>query len=149
MPLPSFQELMLPLLNLISDRNVHKLRDITEELAQQFNLSIEEREVLLPSGRGKLFNNRVSWARFYLIKAGLVSSPRRGTIVITNNGLNAINQNPQIIDRAFLSQFEEFKEFLGQMVMPEKFLKPRRLRNYHLQLQRKLLKMHIRILNKS
>ncbi len=115
MPLPTFQELMLPLLKTISDRNDYKLKVIKDELANMYNLNSEERNMLLPSGRGKLFGNRVEWAKFYLLKAGLISSPRRGYIKITNNGLNALNQNPQIIDRAFLSQFEEFREFQEQI----------------------------------
>lgn len=114
MPLPTFQELMLPLLKAISDRNDYRLKVIKDELANIYNLNSEERNILLPSGRGKLFNNRVDWAKFYLLKAGLISSPRRGYIKITSNGLNASNQNPQIIDRAFLSQFEEFREFQEQ-----------------------------------
>ena len=114
MPLPTFQELMLPLLKVISDRSNYRLKVIKDELANIYNLNIEERNILLPSGRGKLFNNRVEWAKFYLLKAGLISSPRRGYIEITNNGLNALNQNPQIIDRAFLSQFEEYRAFQEQ-----------------------------------
>ncbi len=115
MPLPTFLELMLPLLKTISDRNEHRLKDIKDELANIYNLDSEERNILLPSGRGKLFSNRGDWAKFYLLKAGLLSSPKRGYIKITDNGLDALNQNPRIIDKAFLSQFEEFREFQEQI----------------------------------
>jgi restriction system protein len=61
--IPDFESLMLPLLRFAADREEHSLRDAIEVLAEQFELSAEERKELLPSGRQATFDNRVGWAR--------------------------------------------------------------------------------------
>ncbi len=102
---------MLPLLKLVSDKQEHKFRDIIEELAKQFKLTDDERKELLPSGQQPTFDNRVGWAKTYLKKAGLLDSPRRATIVITQRGLDVLSQNPPNINVRFLRQFREFVDF--------------------------------------
>ncbi len=111
MPIPTYDNITLPLLKLVSDLQVHRLKDAIEILAQEFNLTEEEKESLLPSRRGKLFNNRVHWARFYLLRALLLEAPMRGCVKITQRGLKVLNQNPEKIDEKFLDQFKEFKDF--------------------------------------
>ena len=54
---------MLPLLALLGDGQEWRLREAVERLADQFDLSQEERAALLPSGRAAVFHDRVSWAR--------------------------------------------------------------------------------------
>ncbi len=78
MAIPNYQTIMLPLLQLASDGREHKFSQAVEELADEFNLSTEERNELLPSGSQAVFNNRVGWARSYLKQAGLLESPKRG-----------------------------------------------------------------------
>lgn len=111
MPIPDFQNLMLPLLRIAADGAEHRLSDVIEALAQQFELSEAERAELLPSGVQPKFDNRVGWARTYLGKAGLVESPRRGWFRITERGRAALAQNPLRIDMAFLSQYPEYQTF--------------------------------------
>ena len=77
MPIPDYQSLMLPVLELAGDGQEHRFSDAVEALADHFGLSPEERNELLPSGSQALFNNRVGWARSYLKQAGLLASPRR------------------------------------------------------------------------
>jgi restriction system protein len=54
------------------------------------NLGIEDIDELgaVPSG-GSRFVNRVNWARFYLAKAGLIDSSRRGVWALTERGVSA------------------------------------------------------------
>lgn len=111
MPIPDYQGLMFPLLKAISDGEERMLSDITDVLADQFHLTENEREELLPSGSQPVFRNRVSWARTYLKKAGLLDSPRRGRIRITKRGVEVLKSNPSRIDVQFLKQFPEFVEF--------------------------------------
>ena len=63
MPIPDYQTLMLPLLKLAADGNVHAKRDAVNELDAQFGVSEDERKELLPSGNQEVFDNRVGWAR--------------------------------------------------------------------------------------
>jgi len=102
---------MLPLLRLVSDGQEYKFRDIIETLETQFNLSDDERRELLPSGQQAIFDNRVGWAKTYLKKARLLVTPKRGTVVITQRGLDVLKQDPKEINVSFLRQFPEFIEF--------------------------------------
>jgi restriction system protein len=111
MGIPSYQEIMLPLLKLVGDRQEHYMRDVIEILAEQFDLTPEERQTLLPSGKQLVFENRVGWARTYMKKAGLLESTRRGYIRITDRGIEVLKQKPTRIDVQFLSQYKEFREF--------------------------------------
>jgi restriction system protein len=108
MPIPDFQSLMLPLLQYASDGREHSLRESIDKLAEQFHLTREERNELLPSGLQAIFDNRVGWARTYLKKAGLLQPTRRGYFKITERGQQVLQQNPPKINIAFLKQFPEF-----------------------------------------
>ena len=83
MTIPDFQTIMLPLLRHIADGKEHSIKEITEAMADYFQLTEEERSQLLPSGKQKIFTNRVAWSKADLKMAGLVDSPRRGISVIT------------------------------------------------------------------
>ena len=111
MGIPSYQEIMLPLLKLVGDRQEHYMRDVIEILAKQFDLTPKERQTPLPSGKQLVFDNRVGWARTYMKKAGLLESTRRGYIRITDRGIEVLKQKPTRIDVQFLSQYKEFREF--------------------------------------
>lgn len=111
MPIPDFQTIMLPLLKLSSDGGVHYIHDAVNQLADQFELTEEERTKLLPSGQQPIFYNRVGWARTYLKKAGLFEDPKRGYFQITERGYEVLDGKPDRIDMKFLRQFPEYIEF--------------------------------------
>lgn len=111
MAIPDYQTIMLPLLKLIAERGSILTRDAIEGVSAQFQLTPEERKVLLPSGNQEVIVNRVGWARTYLKKAGLLTSPQRGTLEITERGMKVIAEKPQQINVSFLKQFPEFQEF--------------------------------------
>lgn len=111
MAIPNYQTLMLPVLKLATDGEEHKFSQAVEELADEFNLSTEERNELLPSGSQAVFNNRVGWARSYLKQAGLLASPKRGFFTITQKGKELLATNTEKIDISVLEQHPEFIEF--------------------------------------
>ncbi|TAE90738.1 MAG: restriction endonuclease [Verrucomicrobia bacterium] len=111
MPIPDFQTLMRPLLEAHADYNEHLNRDLVERLADQFQLTEEERREMLPSGRARLFDNRIAWAKSHILQAGLLMSPRRAISVITERGREALKNHPQKIDLRILQEFEEYREF--------------------------------------
>ena len=78
MAMPDFQKIMLPLLKFLKDKQEHSIRETIDSLADQFDLSEEERRELLPSGQQAIFSNRVGWARTHLKKAVLLEPTRRG-----------------------------------------------------------------------
>ncbi|HVA78952.1 MAG TPA: restriction endonuclease [Candidatus Binataceae bacterium] len=102
---------MLPLLRITGDGVEHKLDECVDNLANEFNLSPDDRKEFLPSGKQTVFENRVGWARTYLKKAGLLESPARGRFKITERGQQVLRSNPRQIDPKFLEQFPEFVAF--------------------------------------
>lgn len=110
MAIPDFQTLMLPLLMVAVDGKEHDFRDTVEVISQQFNLTEEERAVLLPSGRAPLFYNRLAWAKTYLKKAGALDQPKRGVIKITERGRQLLSSNPASIDLKMLMQSTGFTQ---------------------------------------
>ena len=111
MTIPVFQQIMLPLLQLLEDKQEHSLRQVIDSLTNQFSLTKEEQDDLLPSGKQAIFDNRVGWARTYMKKAGLIEYTRRGLFHITERGLEVLGQDPVRIDMRFLEQFEEYRRF--------------------------------------
>ena len=110
MAIPTFQAVMRPLLELAADGNELRTGEAVGVLADQFHLTKDEREELLPSGRQRRFNNRVAWATAYFRATGLFVSPGRGRYTITERGRQAIASGQQI-DLKYLSQFPELAAF--------------------------------------
>ncbi len=113
MSLPDYQKIMLPLLAFCSDNNQHSKREALQFIIKHFDLTLEEQQKMLPSGKQTYIDNRVGWARTYLKKAGLLSSPKRGYMQITPKGAEVLKKKPKKIDRKFLLKFDEFKEFIS------------------------------------
>jgi restriction system protein len=108
MAIPTYEDIMLPILRILSNGEEKRARDVAEILGDEFGLSKEERERLLPSGQQTFISNRVGWARTHLSKAGLLENTSRGVYRITLLGSETLKQNPTRIDNSFLRQFPEF-----------------------------------------
>jgi restriction system protein len=113
MAIPTYDKCMLPLLRFASDGQEHHVREAIEALANEFDLSEDDRNERLPSGRKYTFDDRVQWANTYLKKAGLLTSVRRGVFQITQAGLDVLADNPKHLSRDFLSRFPGFTEFVS------------------------------------
>lgn len=113
MAVPDYQSFMLPLLKAVSDGSEHTINETTETLAQQFNLTDQDRKELLPSGKQRKFENRINWARTYLLKALLIRKTGRSTFQITERGVQLLNSAPSLINVRLLKQFPEFKIFIN------------------------------------
>lgn len=106
MTLPTFEDMMLPILMHLSDSEEKSYPEITKHLIDHFKLDKEDLSIEKPSG-GNYFQNRLGWAKNYLVRAGLLES-LRGKFKITMEGVDALKTNPGQIDRKFLSRFEKF-----------------------------------------
>ncbi|HEX2621992.1 MAG TPA: restriction endonuclease [Phototrophicaceae bacterium] len=111
MPVPTYDKLILPLLQFASDGEPHHIREAIETLAEHLQLNPEERAEMLPNGKKYKFDDRVQWANTYLKKAGLLESINRGIFQITQRGQIVLKSNPPYIDQKFLMQFPEFVKF--------------------------------------
>jgi restriction system protein len=114
--IPDYQTVMLPLLKVMSDEKTHKLRELIEVLQNHFQLTEDEKAELLPSGSQAIFDNRVGWAKFYLEKAGLLRTEKRGSYRITEAGLNFLKTSPIDLRARDLDRFQSFKEFKQSIV---------------------------------
>lgn len=70
-------------------------KDAHEAAADVLCVSDEDKQELLPSGAQPIYKNRAGWAHDRLKRAGLSSSPRRGTWKITQKGLDFIASHPE------------------------------------------------------
>lgn len=111
MTVPDFQTIMLPLLKVAEDGQEHSGHEFLEQLSRYFELSDEDLNELLPSGKQTRFYNRVGWARTYLIKSRLLEMPRRSFYKITERGIDVLKSNPNRIDMNYLKRFPEYIEF--------------------------------------
>ena len=106
MPIPDFQTLMLPVLQVLSDGADHTARSVIEALSDEFELGRGEREQLVGSQRIGLMASRVHWAMTYLAQSGLTDRPRRGVWRITPQGTRLLATNPKRIDNTLLERYE-------------------------------------------
>lgn len=109
--IPKYEEIMLPFLKYLSDKKEHSLSATHDALAIQFKLTDDELKDLLPSGQQPVFRNRLGWARTYLKKAGLLTSPKRAHFIISDIGLELLKENPSEITSKLLTRYNEFVEF--------------------------------------
>lgn len=113
MTIPDYQSLMLPVLTVAAEGEI-RVPVAAQIIADRLGLSDEEREELLPSGRQRILHNRVHWAKFYMTKAGLIDSPKRGVFVASPAGRDLLATKPTRIDVEMLKQIPAFNDYYGQ-----------------------------------
>ncbi len=107
MPIPDFQTAMLPVLRAFRD-GAKNVADTLPVLRHEFAVTDEEAQEVLPSGRITTLQSRAHWARTYLSKAGLLTSPSRNLHVITDAGLKLLKSGVTRIDMKSLEQYPAY-----------------------------------------
>jgi len=110
MPVPDFQSLMLPVLRAVADGKDTHVRDVRERVASAEGLTDADLREMLPSGRVRVFANRVAWALNYLLRAALVARVRRGVYRIADEGERLLAKPPDRLDIRYLRRFPPFVE---------------------------------------
>ncbi len=108
--IPDFQAIMLPLLKAFHDGKERTSKELREEMVSHFNISEDEQNEKIPSGKQPLCYNRIAWALAYLKMADLISSPLRAVYAITEEGKKVLQNPPDKITIAFLKQFDSFSK---------------------------------------
>ena len=119
MALPKYNELYQPVLSILSDGKVWPIRKVWEKAGELLRISPEEMAMTLPSGGMGVFVNRIGWARTYLKKAGLIDSPKRGFVQITEEGRKALEEGVEITN-SYLMRYPSFAEFQNRTVPQDK-----------------------------
>jgi restriction system protein len=118
MPIPSYEQAMMPVLRTLAKASPRPRRDISTAIADEFGLSDHERAQLLPSGKVTVIVSRVGWALSYMKQAGLVVTPKRGVYEITDRGKQVVAEGHPGIDAKYLERFPEFKAFMTRSTQP-------------------------------
>lgn len=113
MTIPTFEEIMPVILDLAADADSIAIRHCMNLIADRFDLSEEEREQTLPSGKQKVLYNRAYWASFDLLKAGLLEKRQRGIYAITERGRQVHATEKEKLSRQYLSRFPEYAEYIS------------------------------------
>ncbi|WP_025771839.1 restriction endonuclease [Thioalkalivibrio sp. HK1] len=116
MSIPSFVEFFRPVLEAYREKE-RRLQDVSSEIGESFNLSEEEKREMVPSRRQTKLFNRVSWAKTYLTKAGLLRTTKWGHSEITDRGLEALESKYEI-DIKFLKKSDSFQESRSRRTKP-------------------------------
>lgn len=90
------------------DQGAQSVAEVLPSLRKEFSISDEEAERTLPSGRITTLQSRAHWARTYLSKAGLLSSPGRNRHQITEAGRKLLKSGIDRIDMKILEQFPAY-----------------------------------------
>ena len=119
MALPKYNELYQPVLSILNDGKVWPIRKVWEKAGELLRISSEDMAMTLPSGGMGVFVNRIGWARTYLKKAGLIDSPKRGFVQITEEGRKALEEGVEITN-SYLMRYPSFAEFQNRTVPQDK-----------------------------
>lgn len=96
MPVPTYDLFIEPLLRFLAAHPEGvSAKAAHEGAADVLGISDEDRQDLLPSGAQLIYKNRAGWAHDRLKRAGLSSSPMRGTWKITQEGLDFVASHPE------------------------------------------------------
>ncbi len=93
--------------------------EVVERIAENLKLPDEVQNELLPSGESR-YRNQVGWARFYLVREGLVDSSKRGVWSLTEHGRSTtltLEQARQIFLK-WVKIFQEQRRAKGNKTEP-------------------------------
>ncbi len=110
MTIPDYQSAMLPLLKRTAAASEPvSIMELMPVLAADFGLTEDEIAERLPSGMQGVFHNRLHWAKFYMTRAGLLETTKRGQFQITPAGAALLATGPAQITNQTLSASPAFK----------------------------------------
>lgn len=102
---------MRPVLEALSDGAVHVKRDMERATMDIAGLTEVERQEQLDSGQLRSLN-RIGWATSALRRAKALTSPSKGTFVITDTGRELLSRHPVSITVADLETIPAYTEYI-------------------------------------
>src|ERR1019366_2665675 len=99
MAVPSFQGFFKPVLDELAKRSGPTPRaELLSLVLKRLDLSPEDLADKIPSGLEPRYRNRYNWALWYFKRAGLVTSPTRSQVAITDEGRKFAGKKTITID---------------------------------------------------
>lgn len=109
MPIPTYDQMLRPLLDLASRKPISR-RAVTTEIGDFFELSDEERNARVPSGSSTYLRNRVGWAMTFLTKGRLIEKVAPKQYSATKFGLEFLASHPSTITVKDLKGIDGWEE---------------------------------------
>lgn len=109
MPIPTFDQLLRPILELASQEDTTR-RTASAAMVKEFALTKEQQEERIPSGGATKINNRAGWAMSHLTKGGLIEKVAKYTYRTTDKGKDYLSTHEGPITPVDLKNIEGFVE---------------------------------------
>lgn len=93
--------------------------EVVEQIAADLHISDDIQNELTPSGQPR-FRNQVAWARFYLVREGLLDSSRRGVWSLTERGRSTTLTHDQSAEifRRWVAIFQQRRKAKAETLEP-------------------------------
>lgn len=107
--IPKFHETFNPILEILSNGEILNSREMINKVIEKYysHLPNELLEEKTKSG-DILISNRIAWGKSYLKKGGFIMFPKRGTVKITEKGLQSLKKNLKLKDIENADNFLDF-----------------------------------------
>lgn len=92
--MPNWEGFMIPTLKVMNDSVVRHWREFQPLVADQAQLTDEQKKEMLPSGSQLKYENRIGWGVSFLTNVGALTRPKRGHYQITDAGKQLIELFP-------------------------------------------------------
>jgi len=119
--LPSYEQLMNPILHVLRELgDSGSIKEISEKVAEREALSEDQLSQLHDSEKGYQteFDYRLSWARTYLKKYGLLENSERGVWALTTKAKEVKEVDPKEVVRFVLNQLKAKSTISGTSAEP-------------------------------
>jgi len=108
---PDFTKYFIPIIEVLKELGGSgNPTEITDLIIEKYSISENELDLKNKNG-GSTVKNRIAWARFYLVKGGVIDSSKRGIWSLKNNYQDLINEkNHADFFKKVHEQFEDNKK---------------------------------------
>lgn len=104
---PDFIKYIVPIIEVLNELGGSgNPSEVTDLIIEKYNISEEELSLVNKNG-GSTVKNRIAWARFYLVKGGVLDSSKRGIWTLKSNYNDLINLND--VNSFFKKTHEQFE----------------------------------------
>ncbi len=108
---PPWPKFARPLLEVLSDGQIWKTRDLKAAVIDRLQLSEAQRAVTLNSGQTQAYN-RAGWALHFLTRATAVQKVRNGESQITDLGRQLLRDHPVEITEVTLRKIPAYQAYV-------------------------------------
>lgn len=109
MALPQWHGFIDPVLREMTDGKTRRNADIREAVAKRTHLTQEDMSEIMSSGEAR-WSNRINWAVFDSMKAGLLVREARGQYRISEEGLRRVSA-PLPVTYQTLMEYESYRQY--------------------------------------